>query len=228
METLSSDMENARAEVYKFLGTLLTENPSSESLGNILNMKTASHVKALFPDPEVHRDFGKLIDDFSEGRLAAMDIMLDFEALMRIPGPAYICPYESSYRGRKQIEGLTQWGSLNGPSTRAVQRFYQNEHLSVRNELADFPDHIGAEMTFMACLCHKMAEALNTGHETIAEELREKQRQFLQKHLLQWSKDFAEEMRSKAATLFYRCLADMLSQFMEMEKKSFLSNTKIS
>ena len=228
METLSSDMENARAEVYQFLGTLLIENLSSESLGNILNVKTASHVKTLFPDPEVHRDFEKLIENFSEGRLTETDIMLDFEALLRIPGPAYICPYESSYRGRKQIQGQTQWGSLNGPSTRAVQRFYQNEHLSVRSELADFPDHIGAEMTFMACLCRQSAQALNTDNEMIVEKLREKQRQFLQKHLLQWSKDFSEELRSRAATLFYRCIADMLSQFLKMEIKSLLSSARIS
>jgi TorA maturation chaperone TorD len=218
VETLTLDMENARAEVYQFLGTLLTENLSPESLGNILNVKTASYVNALFPDPEVQRDFEKLIDNFSEGRLTATDIMLDFEALLRVPGPAYICPYESSYRGRKQIQGLAQWGLLNGSSTREVQRLYQNEHLSVRSELADFPDHIGAEMTFMACLCRKMAQALNTGNETIAEKLREKQKQFLQNHLLQWSKDFAKEMRSKASTLFYRCLADLLSNFLEMEE----------
>jgi TorA maturation chaperone TorD len=220
-EILSLEMEKARAEVYQFLGTLLTENLSSESLGNILNVKTASHVKVLFPDPEIHRDFEKLIDDFSKGCLTEADIMLDFEALLRVPGPAYICPYESSYRGRKHIKGLNQWGSLNGPSTLAVQRFYQNEHLSVRSELADFPDHIGAEMTFMACLCRKGAEALNTENKTIAEKLREKQRQFLQKHLLQWSKDFSDELRTKAATLFYRCIADMLSQFLDMEKNLF-------
>jgi TorA maturation chaperone TorD len=225
VETLTLDMENARAEVYQFLGTLLTENLSPESLGNILNVKTASHVKALFSDPEVHRDFEKLIDDFSERRLTATDIMLDFEALLRVPGPAYICPYESSYRNRKQIQGLTQWGSLNGPSTRAVQRFYQNEHLCVRSELADFSDHIGAEMTFMACLCRKMAQALNTGNETIAEKLREKQKQFLQNHLLQWSKDFAKEMRSKASTLFYRCLADLLSNFLDMEERFLWSES---
>jgi TorA maturation chaperone TorD len=227
VETLTLDMENARAEVYQFLGTLLTENLSPESLGNILNVKTASYVNALFPDPEVQRDFEKLIDNFSEGRLTATDIMLDFEALLRVPGPAYICPYESSYRGRKQIQGLAQWGLLNGSSTREVQRLYQNEHLSVRSELADFPDHIGAEMTFMACLCRKMAQALNTGNETIAEKLREKQKQFLQNHLLQWSKDFAKEMRSKASTLFYRCLADLLSNFLEMEER-FLRSESIN
>jgi len=80
----------------------------------------------------------------------------------------------------------------------------------------------------MACLCRKSAEALNTDNETIAEKLREKQRQFLQKHLLQWSKDFSEELRSKAATLFYRCIADMLSQFLKMETKSLLLSARIS
>jgi TorA maturation chaperone TorD len=89
-------METARAEVYRFLGTLLTESLSLKSLNRILNGETVSHLKSLFPDQEVHRVLEELVDDFSKGNLTAEDVILDFEALLRVPGPAYIYPYESS------------------------------------------------------------------------------------------------------------------------------------
>lgn len=226
METLSSEMENARAEVYRFLGTLLTESLSLKSLSRILNAEAVSHLKVLFPDREVHQVLEELVDDFSQGNLTAEDIMLDFEALMRVPGPAYIYPYESSYLSRKKRENRMQWGSLNGPPARDAQRLYQNEHLSVRSELADFPDHIGVELEFMAQLCRKIAEALQAGDQKTATEKREKQKHFFQEHLLNWPEALAKEMRTKASTIFYRCLADLLSNFLDMEKRFLLSESK--
>jgi len=226
VETLSHAMENARAEVYRFLGTLLTESLSIESLSRILNGDTVSHLKALFTDQEVHQLFEELVDDFSQGNLTAEDIMLDFEALLRVPGPTYIYPYESSYLSRKKREDRVQWGPLNGPPARAAQRLYQNENLSVRSELADFPDHIGVELEFMAQLCRKVAEALQSGDQKTATEKREKQKYFFQEHLLNWPQALAEEMRTRAGTIFYRCLADLLSNFLDMEKSFLLSESK--
>jgi TorA maturation chaperone TorD len=226
VETLSAEMENARAEVYRFLGTLLTENLSVTSLNRILNAETVSHLKALFPDEDGHQVLEELVDDFSNGNLSAEDIMLDFEALLRVPGQAYIYPYESSYLSRKKRGDRMQWGSLNGPPARAAQLLYQNEHLSVRSELADFPDHIGVELEFMAQMCYKAAEALQAGDQKTVTEKREKQKHFFQEHLLNWPEDLAKEMRTKAETIFYRCLADLLSNFLDMEKRFLLSESK--
>jgi len=225
VETLSPEMENARAEVYRFLGTLLTESLSKESLNRILNGETISHLKALFPGQGVRQVLEELVDDFSQGSLSAEDIMLDFEALFRVPGQAYIYPYESSYLSRKKKGDRMQWGSLNGPPARAVQGLYQNEKLAVRSELVDFPDHIGVELEFMAQLCHKVADALQIGDKEKATEKREKQKQFFQEHLLTWPKALAKEMHTKAETIFYRCLADLLSNFLEMEKRFLLSES---
>jgi len=218
-------MELARAEVYQFLGTLLTESLSIKSLNRILNGETISHLKALFPDQETHQVLEELVDDFSQGSLSTEDIMLDFEALLRVPGFAYIYPYESSYINRKKRGDRMQWGSLNGPPARAVQGLYQNEKLAVRSELADFPDHIGVELEFMAHLCHKVADAMQIGDQKTATEKREKQKHFFREHLLTWPKALAKEMRTNAETIFYRCLADLLSNFLDMEKRFLLSES---
>jgi TorA maturation chaperone TorD len=127
---------------------------------------------------------------------------------------------------RKKRGDKVQWGPLNGPPDRTARGLYQAENLSVRIELADFPDHIGVELEFMAQLCRKVADALQTGDKQMATEKREKQKHFFQEHLLNWPEALAKEMRTKAGTIFYRCLADLLSNFLDMEKRFLLSESK--
>jgi TorA maturation chaperone TorD len=81
------------------------------------------------------------------------------------------------------------------------------------------------ELEFMAQMCYKAAEALQTGDQKTAMEKREKQKHFFQEHLLNWPKALAKEMHTKAETIFYRCLADLLSNFLDMENRFLLSES---
>lgn len=219
----NSTMEAARAAVYSLLAALLTQNLSSENLQRLLSNESIGHLKALFPDEDIDDAFRQLIDDYEAGVLTAENIMLDFEALMRIPGPAYTYPYESSYRSRKIDNDRVRWGYFNGQQAGEVQRFYQDESLAVENDSADFPDHIGVEMEFMAHLCCKLAAALNSGNRKTAEEVQATQVEFFRGHLCCWLDAFAAEMRKKATTGFYRCLGDILMAFKAEEERILVS-----
>jgi len=216
------EMAKARSEVYRFLSTLLTENLPPERLGQFLCKEGASIVAALFCNRNIDAMFEQLINSFTEGAVTAEDILLDFESLLRVPGVNYIHPYESSHRSRTKRNGREQWGLVNGPPARAVQNFYGSEGLAVDSPAADFPDHIGAEFAFMAHLCHKVTESLDAGSLSDAEKAQAKQIKFFKEHIRLWSRDLAEQMRLKAATLLYRCIADMLDGFIGMEEKSLL------
>ncbi len=93
----------------------------------------------------------------------------------------------------------------------------------MRNGSADFPDHIGVELEFMAQLCRKAAAAMEKGEEKTVMEVRDKQARFFREHLSQWAEDLSKEMRKSAETLFYRCLGDILATFLGIEKRHFLS-----
>jgi TorA maturation chaperone TorD len=219
------EMANARAEVYRFLSTLLTENLSPDLLEQFLSKESASNVTALFRSRNIDSMFGQLIHAFAEGAVTAKDILVDFESLLRVPGANYIHPYESSYRDRAKKSDRVQWGLVNGPPARAVQNFYDRECLAVSTPAADFPDHIGAEFAFMGCLCRKFAESLDACGPADAETAHAKQVQFFKEHISQWSQPLAEQMRLKASTLFYRCVADMLDRFINMEEKFLLTTS---
>lgn len=218
-------MANARAEVYRFLSTLLTENLSPDFLEQFLSKESASNVAALFRNRNIDVMFGQLIQAFAEGAVTAEDILVDFESLLRVPGANYIHPYESSYRDRTNKRDWAQWGLVNGPPARAVQNFYASECLAVGSPAADFPDHIGVEFAFMGYLCRKFAESLDSGGLSDAETAHAKQVQFFQEHISRWSKSLAEQMRLKASTLLYHCVADMLDGFIDMEDKLLLTTS---
>lgn len=217
------DMENARASMYGFLSTLLMESLDAEALERLLSADTISHLKLLFPEGTLNEVMEETVRDFSQGRLSAEDVMLDFEALMRIPGPGYIYPYESSYEGRTINNGNVHWARrICGPAAIAVQRYYQEEDLSVKDGSADFPDHIGVELEFMAHLCRRTAAAMEQDREKTVRRVRDKQALFFREHLSQWADDLSREMRERAETLFYRWLGEILPTFLDLEKRHFL------
>jgi TorA maturation chaperone TorD len=222
-EEIDREMENARASIYGFLSTLFIESLDSERLERLLSVDTVSHLKLLFPEGRLHEVMEEVVKEFSEGRLSAEDVTLDFEALMRIPGPGYIYPYESSYQGRTFNNGKLHWARrIYGPAAIAVQRCYREEELSVRNGSADFPDHIGVELEFMAHLCRKAAAAIKKDEGKAVMKVRDKQARFFREHLSKWAGDLSREMQERAETLLYRCLGQILATFLDIEKRHFL------
>ena len=94
----SPDLEKARGEVYRFFATLFLNQPTQELLDGILSDQGASALEALFPDePSIGR-FKDLVEDYRKGNNKAEEFLLDYEAMFRVPGDAYIHPYESVYR----------------------------------------------------------------------------------------------------------------------------------
>ena len=137
---------------------------------------------------------------------------------MRVPGATYTHPYESVYRARRKGEERLNWGGLNGSQARDAERCYRREGLEPNYERVNFADHIGAELTFMAHMCRKIAEALQTEQVDAAEHLQAKQQEFARNHVLTWVEDFGTELKLKAVTPFFQAVADMLIAFVELEK----------
>ncbi len=86
-------------------------------------------------------------------------------------------PYESVYRDTT--------GLLGGRITDAVMHNYQAAGFAV-NDDATSPDHVGYELALLAFLCGAEADAWEDTLPLMAQRIRDKQRDFLQKHLLTW------------------------------------------
>ena len=111
----------------------------------------------------------------------------------RVPCP----PLESVYTSPKRLMMQDAYDE--------VREFYARLGIEVGS--ADvMPDHIGAELNFLAILYGKMeAGPEQTVYKNLAEE-------FLTTHLQNWVPRFTTDMEEAAETLFYRAVAGITRQ----------------
>lgn len=90
-----------------------------------------------------------------------------------------------------------------------------------------YPDHLGVELEFMAFLCKKTIEALDEGNFDTADKMLEEQKEFLQRHLLNWTGKFFDDQKNVASTRFYLSLAAFAEAFL-FEERNFLIDGSLS
>lgn len=71
------------------------------------------------------------------------------------------------------------------------------------------PDHIGAEMKFMALLCYEESQAWSAGNRKEAERLRAMQRHFMTRHLGAWAPDYCETLETRAEHGYMKAVAQL-------------------
>jgi len=111
-------------------------------------------------------------------------------------------PWESVYTSPKRL--------MLQDAADQVQQLYREAGLSL--ETHDImPDHIGAELNFLALLLEKShSEADNKEQFMRITDV------FLNDHLLKWIPDFARDMEHAAETSFYKALARVTSNVIEL------------
>jgi anaerobic sulfite reductase subunit A len=72
-------------------------------------------------------------------------------------------------------------------------------------------------MEFMRYLCSCTAEALRQGNAELARLQLQRQRQFLERHLLVWGPKFCEDVVRNATTDFYLAVGCLARDFLKFE-----------
>lgn len=88
-----------------------------------------------------------------------------------------VFPFESVFLGES--------GLLGGAATERVRDYYQHAGYRPTPSAASV-DHVGEELRFLAFLCGAEADAWEDGLETTARALQQRQRDWLERHLLRW------------------------------------------
>ncbi|MGE4466090.1 TorD/DmsD family molecular chaperone [Sphaerochaeta sp.] len=78
-------------------------------------------------------------------------------------------------------------------------------------------DHIYIELEFMAILCGKAQQAMDEGDTASLKILLDEQRQFVQKHLMNWVPQFCDDVEKHSMTNFYKGLAKVTGQYIKMD-----------
>lgn len=84
-----------------------------------------------------------------------------------------------------------------------------------------YEDHIALELEFMGVLCRRAIEFAEVGDKKALEENLDLQKEFLKDHLLNWTKEFFDSIRSCPGSNFYKGFASFTEAFLKMEKELF-------
>jgi TorA maturation chaperone TorD len=137
------------------------------------------------------------------------ELAIDHARLFVGPFALLSPPYGSIY-----LDGERR---LMGDSTLSVDECYHEVGLEVAAGFNGTPDHIAVELEFMHFLIVKEMSALIGGELDRAQNFRQKQRVFLQRHLAAWVPDFSRSVEEQAQTGFYQGLALATRIFIESE-----------
>lgn len=121
------------------------------------------------------------------------EIGRDFSGLFLRPD-FHLSPHESLYN-----YPLGETPRLWGRATEEVQAFYRSAGLMIDEEADLIPDHVGVELLFMSFL--------------VENNLVDRQRAFMEDHLLRWVPDYCDEIEKHAGTTFYKELAVLVKDF---------------
>ena len=132
---------------------------------------------------------------------------IEFSRLFVGPYEMPAAPYGSVYleEGRKMM----------GDSTLDVKIRYREAGLNTAKTFKDAPDHISAELEFMYYLIFKEIEAFSKSDTEAAIDFIQKQKSFLEDHLMLWVPQFTANIIENAETSFYQNLAKATETFLK-------------
>ena len=134
-------------------------------------------------------------------------LKIDFAKLFVGPYKLLAAPYGSVY--------LDSERTMMGDSTLDVKNRYREAGLDTAKNFKDAPDHIMAELEFMYYLIFKEIEALSNSDIEMAIGCIQKQKSFLEDHLLRWVPEFTGNIIEHAETAFYQNLAKATETFLK-------------
>ena len=197
---------NARINIYALLSRILLQELDAEVLGTI---KDDENILEFFP---TLRDW-KQLGEVDNKTLLEEYFNPDFVNLSVL----HLIPYETFYTRDDQ---MIETGGAN-----PVTDIYSAYDFMVDYEAARAvsSDHIGVELEFMHHLANAEKAALEDKNEVVVKEIRETQKEFLNKHLLQWAPMYLINMKYEARTPLYFDAADMALEFLLSDHEYLVS-----
>ncbi len=186
----------ARVNIYALLSRILLQELELDILKMIKNDEA---ILDFFPTLKEWKPLAEV----EEKKLLEEYLNPDFVNLSVL----HLIPYETFYTRQDQ---KVETGGAN-----PVTDIYSAYNFMVDFEVARTisADHIGVEFEFMHHLASAELKALERGDIKAVRELQEVQREFLNKHLLQWAPIYLINMKFEARTPLYYDGADMALEF---------------
>ena len=193
-----ADEAARRSEGYWLLSRLFLEVPTPDRLGALREL-------AVRPSAESTRLRAALEDALADPDAAA--VAFTRHLCLGDPGGHEPLPFESHVRE----------GSLPGENTAQVAALMAEAGYADVAPGAVSPDHLGAELRFMALLCHAEYEARQAGDAAGTRASLQRQRSFLHLHLGQWAPAYCAGLAGRADNGWVRAIAGIAASTLSGE-----------
>ncbi|ONI38851.1 hypothetical protein AN639_03000 [Candidatus Epulonipiscium fishelsonii] len=201
------ELMNNRRNIYQLLTRLFQKEIDTELYNALKTIKFPTsqdknilkeyHSAMVRFNDYFEYDMGESIDDL------AVDYAKTFLGAGIAQG-ASAFPYESVYTSPKRMLMQDAWVQ--------VISVYEQNGLERNEDAKDLlEDHIAVELNFMSYLC----ECTNKYTEPLSGL--EKQKNFLNTHLLNWVPQFCLDIKQYADTEFYRMVGQLTSTFLQLD-----------
>lgn len=186
----------ARVNIYALLSRILLQELDENVLDTI---KRDENILDFFPTLKEWEPFNEL----QNSKLLEEYLNPDFVNLSLL----HLIPYETFYTREDQ---KIETGGAN-----PVTDMYSAYDFMVDFEAARAisADHIGVELEFMHHLAEAELKAIENDDKNAIKNLREIQKEFLNKHLLRWAPLYLINVKYEARTPLYYDTADMALEF---------------
>ncbi len=199
----------ARVNIYALLSRVLLQELEVDTLKMIKEDETILEFFPTFKEWEPLKTIDEkiLLDEYINPDFVNLSIL-------------HLIPYETFYTREDQ---MIETGGAN-----PVTDMYSAYNFMVDFELARTvsSDHIGIELEFMHHLAQAEMMALEKSDTDAVKELQTVQREFLNKHLLQWAPQYLINMKYEARTPLYFDAADMALEFILSDNEYLTSQVK--
>lgn len=190
------EQTQARSNIYALLSRILMQELNEEMLNTI---KNDDQIMEFFPNLKEWEALSTL----KNSELLEQHFNPDFTNISLL----HLIPYETFYTREDQ---KVETGGAN-----PVTDMYSAYDFIVDYEIARVvsSDHIGVELEFMHHLCEAQIKAMNEGDAAAVKHLLEAQKEFLNKHLLQWAPLYLINAKYESRTPLYYDACEMALEF---------------
>jgi TorA maturation chaperone TorD/NAD-dependent dihydropyrimidine dehydrogenase PreA subunit len=203
-----------RSAVYKLL--TLAFMPPNTGLWDPEVLSFAQPLRAMGREFSVSlvakaQELACYLDGVRQQPTLHQDLTRTYTHLFLGPGRPAVYPYESCYRD--------PGSRVMGPWAVAAQKAYAAEGLALAPNYRDLPDHVAAELAFMAYLVEREAMAWEQGDIEGATAYRARQSAFLRDHLGCWVPAFCQNVLTHTDHRFYIMAARLLQSLLAAEMR---------
>lgn len=197
-----------KVKIFEFLANIFAREPDVEFLKGLQEENNAKILGSCEDGPL--SDVKQLsVEDQVEA--IAVEYARLFLAPMRLASP-----YESLQLGE---------GRLWGKSTVEVNKIYRKFGFALDEGFNGTPDHLSAELFFLAQLSQIESEYLSKGLKEEQRGVLEVKKYFLKHHVLKWFPDFKKAVINNAEISYYKDIVILLGNFLD-EEYEILANVK--